>query len=103
MRQIKELSEVFQRNVKAAHPEELLRWRVDLPTYFRKFDKIADDFKEVLKSPITNADKLYDIRTIGVRYESLSDLKQTFSKLLEKQIEDQEIDKQGSLTKHNST
>ena len=92
-RQMNELTEVFQRNVKNADSEELLRWRADLPTYVKKFDKIADNYKEVLRSPIADADKLFDIKTIKEQYENLSDLKQVFAKSLDEEIEDQEIDK----------
>ena len=92
-RQMNELTEVFQRNVKNADSEELLRWRADLPTYVKKFYKIADNYKEVLRSPIRDADKLFDIKTIEEQYENLSDLKQVFAKSLDEEIEDQEIDK----------
>ena len=47
----------------------------------------------MLRSPITDADKLFDIKTIEEQYESLSDLKQVFTKSLDEEIEDQEIDK----------
>ena len=85
-RQMNELTEVFQRNVKNADLEELLRWRADLPTYVKKFDKIADNYKEVLRSPIRDADKLFNIKTIEEQYENLSDLKQVFAKSLDEEI-----------------
>ena len=74
---MKELTEVFQRT---ADPEELLR--SDLSAYSRRFDKVADDCKEIMKSPITDPVKVYNI---GEQYKNLSDLKQAFAKSLDKE------------------
>ena len=98
-RQMEELEQVFQKDVKTADIEVLLRWRSESPTYVRKFDKIADNYKEVLKSPIKDADRMHNISSIGDRYDRLSNLKHTFMNSLDEEIETQEVDKLRRFTK----
>ena len=59
----------------------------------KKFDKIAESYKEVLKTPITNAEMLVNIRTVGEQFEKLSKLKRKFTQSLNNEIENQEVDK----------
>ena len=97
-RQIEDLEDMFGSNVENTDVEELLRWRTDLPSHVKKFDKIAESYKEVLKTPITNAEMLVNIRTVGEQFEKLSKLKRKFTQSLNNEIENKEDSK-----KRNST
>lgn len=97
--QIEELEQIFQKDIETADIEVLLRLRSESATYVRKYEKIADNYKEVLKSPINDEDRMHDITTIGDRFERLSGLKQSFINSLNKEIENQEVDKLQRFTR----
>ena len=64
--QIEELEQIFQKDIETADIEVLLRLRSGSATYVRKYEKVADNYKEVLKSPINDEDRMHDITTIVI-------------------------------------
>ena len=96
---VHQIEQIFQKDIETADIEVLLRLRSESATYVRKYEKIADNYKEVLKSPINDEDRMHDITTIGDRFERLSGLKQSFINSLNKEIENQEVDKLQRFTR----
>ena len=49
-RQISELQDVYNSNPSNASLEQLLEWKTNQHIYLKKFDKIAVEYKELLKT-----------------------------------------------------
>ena len=63
---VHQIEQIFQKDIETADIEVLLRLRSESATYVRKYEKIADNYKEVLKSPINDVDRMHDITTIVI-------------------------------------
>eukprot|EP00794_Sanderia_malayensis_P010066 gene10066-11094_t len=92
-RQVNELHDVFSIVPSEASNEELLQLKSDYTTHLKKFEKIADDYRELLKVPITDADRMVEIKMINGRFEKLSLMKQNYSRSLDIEVKQREPDK----------
>ena len=99
---ITELENEFEKNVRDAEGEDLLRWRTELPIHSKKLEKVAVKYQEILMFPINNADAMIAVKNIGERYVKLDSLKHMYTSSLCDEISRREIDKD-NLFKKDST
>ena len=95
-----ELEKEFIKDVTDVDRDQLLEWRTKISSYNAKMEKIAESYKEILKTPINSADILMDIKRIGENYVKLETLKQMFKDKLHKEISVRELDKDVKFNKH---
>lgn len=99
MRSIQELSAVFSFNFIEATSEQLLNWRKELSLITNKFEQITDSYKECLGTPITNADILIKVQSVGEKYTQLKKAKQKYVMGLTSEINSRELDKHAEFKK----
>ena len=92
-RDLDEVEIFFQSDPTSASSDQLLKWRNDLLSVKKKLEKIASNYKEVLQSPVTDAERLDAIRDIAERYEKLSISNPLFTKALDEEVVRREVDK----------
>ena len=92
-RDLDEVEIFFQSDPTSASSDQLLKWRNDLLSVKKKLEKIASNYKEVLQSPVTDAERLGAIRDIAERYEKLSISNPIFTKALNEEVVRREVDK----------
>lgn len=98
-RSIEEMEVAFGHVPEEADSYDLFNWRNELPSNKTKFDKITDNYKECLQSPIVTAETMLGVKDIGERYVRLDSLKQTFIKELNSEITKRELDKDRKFNK----
>lgn len=99
IRELDELEEEFNKDSEKASDDDLFKWRSELQLQLTKFDKLADYYKDILQSPITDADRLVEIKNIGERYDKLCTIKRNFAKSLSNEISIRELDKDRTFNK----
>ena len=57
-RTLEELEAVFSCNINGARFNDLQRWRKELPTHDKKFQKLTDNYKECIQLPITTTESI---------------------------------------------
>lgn len=98
-RQMNELFDVFNEDPTNASNDELIQWRKNYPIHEKKFEKVAASYQDVLKTPITDADRLVEIKDISANFHKLSKLKQTFARILNEEIKHREPEKLSTFNK----
>ena len=96
-----ELDEQFKKQPEDATDDKLIKLRSDLPSLSRKFEKIAENYTSILKSPIFNAEHTPAINDIGKKFEKLSGYKKKYVKMLHDEISSREVDKDRQFNKSN--
>ena len=100
-RELGELDEQLKKQPEDATDDELIKLRSDLPSLSRKFEKIAENYTSILKSPIFNAERTPAINDIGKKFEKLSSYKKKYVKMLHDEISSREVDKDRQFNKSN--
>lgn len=90
---ITELEKEFSKKIVDATDQELIEWKSELPRNTKRFDKLAEKYKEILVHPINKAEFLIEVKNIGERYGKLTDSKQLFVSSLTKEALTRELDK----------
>ena len=98
-RQIQELHDVFNSDPSAAKLEQLLEWKTNQHLHLKKFDKIALEYKELLKIPVIDEERQNDIQSISKHFDKLSMLKKNYSKMLDDAVIEREPDKLNNFNK----
>ena len=99
-REIDELVEEFSKKPTAnVSNDDLIKWEKGLQNHLKKFDKVIEIYKNILQSPITDADILAKVKKIGERYDNLCIMKRTFVRSLNSEVSSREIDKDRHFNK----
>ena len=98
-RQISELQDVYNSNPSNASLEQLLEWKTNQHIYLKKFDKIAVEYKELLKTPVLDKQRQNDIKSISEHFEKLTLLKKIYTKSLESEVNHREPEKLNTFNK----
>ena len=67
VRQISELKDVFNAHPSEATLEQLLEWKANQHLHLKKFDKIAIEYRELLKTPVLDEERHNDVKRITLR------------------------------------
>ena len=88
---MEEIESIFHRNIEKASSNDLINWRKELPIVNTLYEKIRDNYKQCLETPLKDSQILMSVRTIGERYTNLN--KQKYINKLIFEINARELDK----------
>ena len=98
-RQIQELHDVFNADPSTANLEQLLEWKNNHELHLKKFEKIALEYKELLKTPVFHGERQNDIKSISEHFDKLSSLNKHYSKVLDDEVKQREPNKLNNFNK----
>ena len=101
VRQISELKDAFNTDPSLATLETLLELKTNHHVLLKRFDKIAVEYSELLKTPTLNEDRQNDIKSISEHFENLTLHKKHYSKALEETIRTREPDRLNTFSKQS--